>query len=122
MAAMVARTRSVETVTCWLVAGADAAAVAATGTPAVGVAPAAGPGKPAAGTGVGAGVAVGAAGVATRAGGRNIDGWPLCRFHDSQMKNKEARKMPHSRVRRMSVMDGVRKARCLRLGSVPARA
>ena len=41
----------------------------------------------------------------TRAGGGpNIDGWPLCRFHDSQMKNSEARKMPQSRVRRMSVM------------------
>src|SRR3954471_17685985 len=100
---MVARIRSVEIVTCWLGAGADAAGAAATGAPTAGVAVTAAPGRPLPGTGVGSGAGVGAAGAATRAGGPNMDGWPLCRFHDSQMKNSEARKIPHRRVRRMSV-------------------
>ena len=113
MLSIVARTRSVETVTCWLATGADAAGAAATGEAAEGVVGMAGVavrGSPLPGTGVGAGD--GKAGAATRAGGGpNIDGWPLCRFHDSQMKNSEARKMPHSKVRRMSVMASIRKTR-----------
>ena len=107
--------------TCWLGAGADAATgaavgAAATGAPGTGAAGAAAPGRLPPGTGVGAGAAAveAAPGVATRAGGPNIDGWPLWRFHDSQMKNSEARKMPQSRVRRMSVMTSDRKTRALR--------
>jgi hypothetical protein len=34
----------------------------------------------------------------------------LCRFHASQMKKRDARKMPQSRVRRMSVMDETARA------------
>jgi hypothetical protein len=35
----------------------------------------------------------------------------LCRFHASQMRKSDARKMPQSRVRRMSVMAGAALAR-----------
>ena len=57
-----------------------------------------------------------------QSGGPNIDGWPLWRFHDSQMKNSEARKMPQSSVRRMSVMTLDRKTRASRSRAAHARA
>src|SRR5206468_2150461 len=110
------------TVTCWApTAAAEAAGPAATGGDAVAATGAGvGVGEAAPGTSalaVGACAGAGTEGVATRAAeaGPNIDGWPLCRFHASQMKKSEARKMPQSRVRRMSVMAAFRRARAFRI-------
>ena len=49
-----------------------------------------------------------AAGAATRAGGGpNNDGWPLCLFQASQIRNSETENTTQSKVRRISVMGAV---------------